>query len=212
MALPVCGELNGGIMDFNWVKSIITNSLFYAGFLTVFYVLFNKFKSKTEHIANAYTFIYSVLVNIICFGIVMILSNPNIDENTWSFMLFSVPAITALPMTIFGLAAVPLLIMIMMPLVLLFHVIKIDIYIGAIGAAFATALLVSGCFQYYILGWGVKHSFKALKEKIKANSKMIIAGILIMVVLSAIGYMSWLKMRNMLDAVYLDKRQEIEYW
>jgi len=199
-------------MDFNWVKSILTNSAFYIVFMILFYFLFNKFKSRTETTANACAFIYSILVNIISLGIVMTLSNPNLDENTWSFMLFSVSAVPGIPMTFFGVSVVPLILMCLMPLVLLFHSVKMDVYIGAIGVSFAAVLLVTGCFQYYVIGWTIKHGFKALKEKIKGKSVLIITVALAALLLTGIGVASWLKMHDMLSAVYLDKRQEIEYW
>ncbi len=199
-------------MIFNWVKSILTNSAFYIVFMVIFYFLFSKFKSKTEPTANSYAFLYSMLVNIISLGIVMTLSNPNLNENTWSFMLFSVTAIPGFPATLIGVSIVPLVLMCLMPLILLFHAVKMDVYIGAIGVSFAVGLLLSGCFQYFVIGWTVKHGFIALKEKISSKSGLIAITALVVIVVTVLGVMFWTKLHDVLSAVYLDKRQEIEYW
>ncbi len=199
-------------MTFNWVKSIFTNTGFYALFIIIFYLLFNKYKSKTETTANAYIFIYSLLVNIITLGIVAILSNPNINENTWSFVLFSAPAVLGIPLSLFGLSLVPLLLICLIPFVFIFHALRMDVYIGAIGVSFALTMLATGCVQYYMLGWGVKHGFKALKEKMKEKGKILLAVSLIVILVSLLGVFSWSKMREVLQPLYLDKRQEIKYW
>jgi hypothetical protein len=199
-------------MGFNWIKSIITNAGFYSVFTVLFYFAFNKLRSKTETTGNTYAFIYSLFVNIICLGIVLILSNPNLDGNTWSFMLFSAPAVFALPSSVFAVSLVPVVLMCLMPLVLIFHTVKIDVYIGVIGISFASLFLFAGCFQYFALGWTVKHGFNALKGVLKGKGKIIAVAIFISAVILMIGVIAWAKMHDMLDALYLDKRQEIKYW
>lgn len=199
-------------MEFDWVKSILTNSLFYIVFMAAFYIVFARFRSKTEATANTYVFIYSLLVNVITLGIVMTLSNPNLDENLWSFSLFFAPAVLGIPMTLFGISLVPLVLMCLIPLVLVFHAVRMDVYIGAIGVSFAATLLAAGWLQYYVVGWGVAHGFKTLGEKIKKKGAVIVIYLMILIVVTLMGVFAWSRMHDMLDAVYLQKRQEIKYW
>jgi hypothetical protein len=180
--------------------------------MVCFYIVFNRFKSKTEVTANSYAFIYSLLVNIITLGIVMTLSNPNLNENTWSFVLFSAPAVLGVPMTLFGVSLVPVVLMCLIPLVLVFHAARMDVYIGAIGVAFAATLLAAGWFQYYVVGWTVSHGFGALKAKIRKKAAVIILSLMILIIVTLIGIFSWSRMHDMLDATYLEKRQEMKYW
>jgi hypothetical protein len=102
--------------------------------------------------------------------------------------------------------------MCLIPLVLVFHAVRMDVYIGAIGVSFAATLLAAGWLQYYVVGWGVAHGFKTLGEKIKKKGAVIVIYLMILIVVTLMGVFAWSRMHDMLDAVYLQKRQEIKYW